>query len=316
MHSPSVSIVVPVYNSETTLIELVRRLTEALEPSTSCFEILLVNDGSYDSCWTEICKMAAQDPRVKGIDLMRNFGQYNAVLAGVRAANYDIIVTLDDDLQHPPESIPTLLAALDEDDGCDLVYGVPAQLHHSRWRNAATVAAKEVLETAFGWPDATGITDFRAFRASLREGFANFNAPTVVFDALLAWSTTSIKRVPVQHAPRAVGHSNYRLSSLLDYAALSVTAVSIRPLRLVTATGVLTLVAGLLSITGVLIYQLATGEAALTLALLLCVLISLAGMQILAVGVVGEYIARSHQRLLDKSTYVIRRTTRDSAEDQ
>jgi undecaprenyl-phosphate 4-deoxy-4-formamido-L-arabinose transferase len=172
-----------------------------------------------------------------------------------------------------------------------------------------------LLEGAAGWPDATGITDFRAFKSPLREAFVSYSAPTVVFDALLASSTTSIKRVSVPHAPRSVGHSNYRLSSLLDYAAATVTAFSIRPLRLITAVGSLTLLGGLLSIAGLVTYHIATVRSVLSLGLLLGAVISLAGAQILAIGVAGEYIGRSHLRLLDKPTYVIRRTTDHPPQD-
>jgi glycosyltransferase involved in cell wall biosynthesis len=120
---PSISVVVPVYNSEQMLGTLVDRLLAALTALTPRLEILLVNDGSRDGSWPAIEKLAAKFPQVRGIDLMRNFGQHNALLAGIRAASGDLIVTLDDDLQNPPEEIPKILARLEE--GVDVVYGCP-----------------------------------------------------------------------------------------------------------------------------------------------------------------------------------------------
>lgn len=312
MRTPSVSVVVPVYNSETTLRLLVARVSDALSAYGSCFEIVLVNDGSCDRSWDEIVAIATEDHHVRGVDLMRNFGQHNAVLAGVRAATGEVVVTIDDDLQHPPECIPELLAALNGDDPCDLVYGTPMRLSHNGWRNISTVAAKVFVERVAAWPGAKGVTDFRAFRTNLRDGFATYSAPAVVFDALLAWTTTSIKYVPVEHARRAVGRSNYRLATLLDYAAATVTVFSTRPLRLIAGLGALCFVGGLAGVVGVLIDDWVAGGAVLTVGLVLAMMFVLASVQLLSIGVLGEYVGRAQLRLLDKSPYLVRRTTADA----
>src|SRR5262245_28272190 len=129
---PSLSAVVPVYNSEPMVATLIQRLVAALTPLAERFEIVLVNDCSRDGSWKAIEAIAAQDPRVRGIDLMRNYGQHNALLAGLRAATGEVIVTLDDDLQNPPEEIPKLLARLRE--GADVVYGYPEKESHGLLR--------------------------------------------------------------------------------------------------------------------------------------------------------------------------------------
>ncbi len=312
MQVRSVSVVVPVYNSRATLYDLVARISAALAPVThSCFEIVLVNDGSRDASWSEIATLASENPHVRGVDLMRNFGQHNAVLAGVRAARCEVIVTLDDDLQHPPEAIPALVAALDDDSPCDLVYGAPIQLRHSRFRNVSTTSSKALLERLAGWPGASSVSDFRAFRARLRDDFADYEAPTVVFDALLAWTTTSVKQVPYEHAPRAVGESNYNLSSLVGYAIEMATAFSVRPLRMIAAVGALCLGAGIVAGGTVIASEIIAARHIVTAAFVLTVMLALAGAQLLALGVVGEYVGRSQLRLLDKPTYLIRRTTSD-----
>jgi glycosyltransferase involved in cell wall biosynthesis len=131
-----ISVVVPVYNSETTLHALLQRLKLVLGPYGIPYEVILVNDGSRDGSWREIETLALEYPELRGIDLMRNYGQHNALLCGIREAQFGVTVTLDDDLQNPPEEIPHLLAKLDE--GYDVVYGTPAAAQHGLLRNAAS----------------------------------------------------------------------------------------------------------------------------------------------------------------------------------
>src|SRR5215471_16888871 len=133
--APGLSVVIPVYNSETILPELVPKLLAVLADVGRRFEVVLVNDGSGDQSWHVIEALVLQHGVVRGINLMRNYGQHNALLCGIRAVRYDVIVTMDDDLQHPPEEIPQLLAKLAE--GYDVVYGTPAQEQHGFWRNLA-----------------------------------------------------------------------------------------------------------------------------------------------------------------------------------
>jgi len=119
----SISVVTPVYNGEASVGELCRRLAEVLPRISAQHEVILVNDGSPDRSWEMISELCSRSPVVRGLNLMRNYGQHNALLCGIRAAKYELVVTIDDDLQHPPEEIPRLLARLEE--GFDVVYGAP-----------------------------------------------------------------------------------------------------------------------------------------------------------------------------------------------
>ena len=166
----SLSIVVPVYNSEGTLDELVSRLEEVLSQVASKWEIILVNDGSRDQSWPAICNLAARHDWVRGINLMRNYGQHNALLCGIRAAKHEVIVTMDDDLQNPPEEIPNLLTKLDE--GYDVIYGPPKREQHGLWRDLASQVTKIALQTAMGAETARNASAFRAFRTLVRDAFA------------------------------------------------------------------------------------------------------------------------------------------------
>src|SRR5258706_4077979 len=196
----SLSAVVPVYNSESMLPLLVQRLSTVLSSLAPKFEILLVNDGSRDGSWPAIEKLAAQDPRVRGIDLMRNYGQHNALLAGIRASVGEVIVTLDDDLQNPPEEIPKLFALLGE--GRDVVYGYPENEKHGLFRTLASKMTKIAVQEGMGSEIARRISTFRAIRGLLRGAFTDYRSPFLSVDVLLSWSTSRFAAVTVRHDPR------------------------------------------------------------------------------------------------------------------
>src|ERR1044072_9344444 len=143
---PSISAVTPVYNGEPSIAELCRRLTEVLPKVATEYEIILVNDGSRDRSWKIISELSSQFPAVRGLNLMRNYGQHNALLCGIRAAKYELIVTVDDDLQHPPEQIPRLLARLEE--GFDVVYGAPKAEQNGPARALASRFTRLALSAA------------------------------------------------------------------------------------------------------------------------------------------------------------------------
>ncbi len=167
-----VSVVVPVYNSEGGLAALVERLERVLSMGFSKYELILVNDGSRDRSWEAIEHLSSRSSWIIGINLMKNYGQHNALLCGIRQARYPIIVTIDDDLQHPPEEILKLLAKLEE--GYDVVYGKPEREQHGLLRDLASLVTKFTLQNAMGAATAQSISAFRAFRTDLRSAFGNY----------------------------------------------------------------------------------------------------------------------------------------------
>lgn len=195
-----VSVVIPVYNSADTLKTLVERLLKVFQDGTHQCEILMVNDGSQDLSWRVIKNLASENPQVSGLNLMRNFGQHNALLAGIREAKGAVIVTMDDDLQNPPEEIPRLLGRLEE--GFDVVYGVPEKEKHGLLRDAASIMIKIALRWALGFRHASHTSAFRAFRTRLRLAFADFRSTNVSIDVLLTWGTTKFAHVEVKHQKR------------------------------------------------------------------------------------------------------------------
>src|SRR6266496_2352908 len=184
---PGISVAIPVYRIEKILPELVRRLNEVLPVMAAKREIILVNDCSPDTSWDAILQLAAAHPEIRPINLMRNYGQHNALLCGIRAASYDVIVTMDDDLQHPPEEIQKMLTTLSH--GFDVVYGTPEQEQHGLGRDLASLATKMTLRNLVGAEIASQVSAFRAFRKQVADAFGQYRGSFVSIDVLLTWGT-------------------------------------------------------------------------------------------------------------------------------
>lgn len=304
----SISAVVPVYNSEASLPLLVERLEAVLGGLTDRFELILVNDGSRDRSWAVIGELTARRPWVRGIDLMRNYGQHNALLAGIRGAQHDIIVTLDDDLQNPPEEIGRLLGKLAE--GYDVVYGTPEVEQHGLWRDLASIATKMALRGAMGAATARQVSAFRVFRTELRAAFANYSTPFLSVDVLLTWATSRFAAVRVRHDPRKLGQSNYTFRRLVTHALNMATGFSTVPLQLASIMGFVFTLFGI----GILCYVVGrffvSGSAVPGFPFLASIIALFSGAQLFALGIIGEYLARMHFRMMDRPPYVIR-TRRD-----
>lgn len=304
MTSFTISVVVPVYNSEGTLAELVHRLQTVLPSCASAFEIILVNDGSHDRSWRVIDDLVAKFPSVRGINLMRNYGQHNALLAGIRAANHELVVTLDDDLQNPPEEIPKLVKKLAE--GYDVVYGTPAHERHGLWRDLASQITKLALQASMGVETARKVSAFRVFRTQLRGAFADYRSPFLSIDVLLTWGTSRFSFVTVRHDPRTVGVSHYTLGKLIAHAINMITGFSTFPLQIASLVGFGFTLFGL----GVLVYvigrYLLQGTTVPGFPFLASVIAIFSGAQLFALGIIGEYLARMHFRMMERPTYTVR----------
>ncbi len=212
----SLSLVVPVFNSDRTLEELVDRIAAAASSLTSDWELILVNDGSDDGSWEGIVALAGRDPRVRGVDLARNFGQHNALLAGIAASRMEVIVTLDDDLQNPPEEIAKLLGALTPE--LDVVYGTPIEKRHSRHRRLSARTVRSMLKAINRSEAPALVSGFRAIRGALRGRLGSEHGQRISLDAKLRRVTNRFGAVPVRHDERRVGRSNYTFGMLIRHA--------------------------------------------------------------------------------------------------
>jgi undecaprenyl-phosphate 4-deoxy-4-formamido-L-arabinose transferase len=301
----NLSIVVPVYRGENLIDPLIERLNEALPKFAKQYEVILVNDGSPDGSWEVIECLAQKYPRwVRGIRLMRNYGQHSATLCGVRLARFEVTVTMDQDLQHLPEDIPLLLTELEK--GYDVVYGAPRKMPQSLIRNFLTASIKRILASTMGVPSVKDISAFRAFRTHLRAAFENFQSPNMIIDVLLSWGTTRFTSVQVDIAEARA--SNYNFTALVKAAMSILVGYSTKPLRLASWIGFAMTLFGL----GVFVYVLVTYFTLGSLPgfpFLASIVALFSGAQLFALGIFGEYLARMFDRSMDMPVYVVSKTT-------
>jgi glycosyltransferase involved in cell wall biosynthesis len=308
MQPQSISVVIPVYNSENGLHVLHKRLIDVLEKISSKFEIIFVEDHGKDNSWQVIQDIAKSDKRIKGLKMSRNYGQHNALLCGIRSAQNEIIVTIDDDLQNPPEEIPRLLSKLNE--GFDVIYGTPQAEKHGLLRDLASQITKMVLQGAMGADTARMVSAFRIFRTQLRNAFVNYDGSFVSIDVLLTWGSTRFTAVTVQHDARKLGQSNYTIGKLIMHAMNMMTGFSVLPLQLASYTGFLFTLFGIGVFFYVLIRYLLIGTPVQGFPFLASIIAIFSGAQLFSLGIIGEYLARMHFRIMSKPSYnVLYKTT-------
>ena len=309
----SVSVVVPVYNGAQSLGELVDRLVSVLGRSGTgdLLEIILVDDASPDGSWATISALVAGSPVVKGVALARNAGQHAALLAGIAESTGDVVVTMDDDLQHRPEDVPALLAALDPD--VDLVYGRSVVEEHGMFRNVTSRLAKGAIATAAGSDIARLVSGFRCFPGRHRSILTEPRGPYVSLDVLLSWVSRRVVGVPVKMEKRRYGTSNYSVRPLVRHALNMLFGFSTAPLRFVSITGVFVALIGL-GLLAFVVVRWALGDSGVPGFAFLASMIALfSGFQILTLGILGEYFARMYATSLRRPAYVLRSVTGEHA---
>jgi undecaprenyl-phosphate 4-deoxy-4-formamido-L-arabinose transferase len=300
----SLSVVIPVYNSECILDELIEKLVQSIPKISSDYEIILVNDGSRDQSWQVISRLCNEDSSIKGINLMRNYGQHNALLCGIRAARNEITVTMDDDLQHPPEEIHNLIEKLQGN--YDVVYGTPRKESRDFWRKLASQITRLALQSAMGVNNARNVSAFRAFRTSIRESFVNYQSPFVIIDVLLTWGTTKFTSTQVRHDERISGRSQYTFRKLIVHAINMMTGFTVLPLQIASMMGFLFAVFGLIVLIYVIGRFFIEGGSVPGFPFLASTIAIFSGVQLFALGIIGEYLARMHFRLMERPSYIIK----------
>ncbi len=274
-----ISVVVPAYNSETSLPELAARLQAVLKTQAGPYELILVNDGSRDRTWPVIQALAARHGFVRGVNLMRNYGQHNALLCGIRLARY------------------------------------PDKEQHGFWRNLSSQVTKLVLQSAMGAETARRVSAFRAFRTAVREGFADAPGPFIAIDVLLTWGTNRFAWIPVREDRRKFGRSTYTVRKLIVHAMNLMTGFSTLPLQVVSLLGFGCTVFGVLVLTYVLGRYLIHGGQVPGFSFLASTIAIFSGAQLFALGIFGEYLGRVHARTMERPAYAIDEltATRDEA---
>lgn len=305
MNTPTISVVIPCYKTGARAGILVSEITDALTSySRNDFEIIMVVDGSPDDTWLKVSELARINSTVRGINLMRNYGQHSALLAGIRAAKGDVIVTIDDDLQHSPKEIPKLIENLSDE--IDIVYGVSLVEEHLFFRNLLSRTYKKLIGMLLRAEGAEIAGAFRAFKKEVVPVFDGNDDLYAPLDVMLSWFSSKSIGVPVNMSKRQDGVSNYTARSLIRHAANAITGYSIAPLRLVSLLGLITFGISLIIALIVLVnYLMGRIEVAgfPTIAILLSMF---AGVQLLSLGIIGEYLGRLHMRSMGRPRYVVR----------
>jgi glycosyltransferase involved in cell wall biosynthesis len=306
VNSIRLSVVIPVYRSQGTLHELHRRIVAALEPVEPSFEIVLVEDSGGDESWRVINEIAQSDKRVRGIQLSRNFGQHAATICGFVKARGEWIATLDDDLEQIPERLPDLYRKALE--GHDLVYGVyPARSHRS-WRNITSAAARWLFKKAI--PSLNySYTSFRVVRGDIARELERFDSPFPFVDGYLSWLTNRCASVEVPHGERKYGTSNYNFRKLLTHTINIFVTFSDLPLRLASWIGITTFFIGMAWLVVILARYFLGGISVSGFASIMAGILLFGGVQLLVLGIFGEYLGRMNFKSSKKPLFLIDRTT-------
>ncbi len=304
------SVVIPCYRSARWLPELVARLEGTMETLGAPFEILLVNDASPDETWRVIESLAARHRGLRGFDLLRNAGQFRATLCGLRHARGAIVITLDDDLQNPPEEIPTLVRALEADPDLDCVMGAYAQVKHGIWlRDAGTQIAARMRRALRAGPPGLKVSAFRAMRRPLVNALCEARTRRPILGPLILELSDRIANVDVEFRPRRQGDSGYGLGALVRILRDELIASSTLPLTGVATAGALVAAGSVLLGLYYLLRYLAYGTSVAGFTTLVLLIILFGGLTLLSIGVLGQYVARILHEVSAPSWYQIRRET-------
>lgn len=307
---PLLSIVVPAYRSAQTLPELVDRLLKVMRGISPNFEIIFVEDGGNDETWSTIKRLQVANPEiVVGIQLMRNFGQHNALMCGFRHARGKWVVTLDDDLQNPPEEIPKLIAAA-EQQGADVVYGVPDAKEHEQWRNAGSRLVNMFFRLVFR--SRVTVTSFRIVRRELIDCILSYSLNYTYIDGLLAWNSQRLAQTTVEHHPRREGRSGYSFGKLATLALNLFTNFSLLPLQVVSGIGLFAAIGGVALGFVYLLLSLFSRITVPGYASTIVAVLVLGGLQLLSLGLMGEYLGRIHLNINRKPQYAIRQVLEEA----
>jgi undecaprenyl-phosphate 4-deoxy-4-formamido-L-arabinose transferase len=298
------SVVVPVYRGEATLDELVERLGKILSQVADSFEVVLVNDGSPDDSWNTISRLSGQYAWVRGISLTRNFGQENATLCGILEARYEVIATMDDDLQHRPEDFPRLLSKLNE--GYDVVYGISRVRQQSWWKSLLSGLVKRAISSVAGMRNIRDISAYKVFRSDLKQALRVSTGPDVQVDVLLSWATNRFASVEVAEAPRAAGKSNYSLFRLVKVSLLILTNYTTIPLRFASILGFVFTIVGFFVLLYVVVVYFTAGSIP-GFSFVASAITIFSGVQLFALGIIGEYLARLFERSSGRPLYAIQK---------
>lgn len=308
-HPCRLSIVIPVYGSERVLPELVaqiRRVVEGIDDVRHNYEIIFVCDRSPDNSWRVIQSLSSDFPQLHGILLRMNAGQHNALMAGFAQARGEIIVTMDDDLQHSPADIPKLLLELSQ--GHDVAYARFKKRKHAPWKIAGSRLNDVVAGYLMQKPRGLYLSPFRAMKAAIRDEILLYRGPYVYVDGLILTVTRNIATVDVDHHDRYAGDSGYSFRKSVSLWLKMATSFSIVPLRLTSLLGLFFSGFGFLLAILLVIQKFTLNIMPIGWSSLIVTILIIGGVQLLALGMLGEYLGRVLLTINSRPQYVVAET--------
>ncbi len=301
------SIVIPVYNSEESLAELYERLTEVLKNEKLDYEIIFVDDDSVDNSWKILTDLRQKDKKVKIIQNTRNFGQHLALMCGFRHSKGNYIITMDDDLQHPPEEIPKLIHGIKENDYFDVVIGHPKRKRHKIFRNLLSNIANKLNSYFFNKPKNLRLGAFRIIKRNIIDIITDIHSPNFVVDPTLFVITKRIKNVEVKHEKRKYGKSQYNLGKLFRMGFDNISMNSTFPLKIVSIVGILSAFASFLYGFYIFLGWIFTEISVPGWTSIMLVVLFFFGITLISMGIIGEYLIRIVRATNQNHQYFIRK---------
>lgn len=298
-----ISLVIPVYNEVDILPELVSRLSAVCKDLGKSYEIIFVDDGSVDGSFDALLKLKQQDQHLRLLKFTRNFGQQAAVLAGFRLCRGGIVVQLDSDLQHPPEEIPKLLEAFTED--VDLVTTIPEQRRDAFLRTMGSRYLLRFGQLLFGRAFKLNLSSFRAMRKSVIEKVEACRDRSRYMAVLMSWMGVPSVEIQVEHHIRQKGRTKYSILNLIQLTWDLITGYSNFPLRVVTYMGLFGAMLGFAVMLFLLFQRIVQGILIEGFVVLSAVFAFFAGIQLLSIGFLGEYLGRVHMQLQNRPDYIV-----------
>ena len=298
-----ISIVVPVFNEVDLIEELLSRIKKVCEGLRRTYEIVIVDDGSTDGSYEKLKKIQANDNSLRIVKFTRNFGQQAAVLAGFRISKGDIIVQLDSDLQNPPEEIPKLLSAMSEN--IDLVTTTHRKRRDSALRVMGSRCLLKIGQMLFGDTVKLNLSSFRALRRSVVKKIEVCKDRSRYMAVLMSWMGLPTAEIEVEHHERKKGNTKYSILNLLILSWDLVTGYSSFPLRTVTYMGMFGALLGFLMMAFLLFQRIVNGILIEGFVVLLAVFAFFAGVQLLSIGFLGEYLGRVHHQIQERPDYIV-----------
>ncbi|WP_122524651.1 glycosyltransferase family 2 protein [Pseudomonas viridiflava] len=307
------SIVVPVYRSATILPILVEQIHRVMssEGLADSFEVILVNDAGPDNSWDVIQSLAAAHNFVRGINLRKNAGQHNAIMAGFNHVRGRIVAVMDDDLQHPPVALIDLMRAVQG--GHDVCYTRYLDRQHAWWKQAGSRFNDYVATLLLGKPKGLYLSSFKAMRREIVDEVIKYDGPFTYVDGLILDVTNSITAVDIVHQARHEGESNYNFRRLLSLWLKMATSFSILPLRFATYMGFGLAALALFMVVFVVIAKIMNPDFPPGWASLIAVILFIGGIQTLCIGMVGEYLGRTYLKLNHRRQFIVGAKTWDKS---